>query len=335
MIFRWYWVVILALMLTGCLDTNMNVERVPDAPPLLVEETQMADKNPEQSNVTLAAPATGEGQSQTETNEIDQELTRESRQAPEDWENWPVIPRISSRAVEIYQIGLSKGTSPRSFSKVGDCETITEWFLADFDKGSKFYDLGGYQHLQEVLDYYEGSYERLGVAAQRGFTAASVMNPYWRNTEICEKTETPLACEFRLHNPSLAIIMVGTNDAVKPASFEKNLRAVIEASIQEGVVPLLTTKADNLEGDHRINFTVAKLAYEYDLPMWNFWRSLQDLPNHGLQEDGAHLTWGPNDFSEPTNLLKAWPVRNLTALQVLYEFQSIINNESEDNGYDQ
>jgi hypothetical protein len=41
------------------------------------------------------------------------------------------------------------------------------------------------------------------------------------------------------------------------------------------------------------------------------------LPGQGLQEDGAHLTFGSNFFNEPDKLQRAWPVRNLTALQVL------------------
>jgi len=77
------------------------------------------------------------------------------------------------------------------------------------------------------------------------------------------------------------------------------------------------TKADNLEGDQMLNLTMVRLAYEYDLPVWNFWLAVQGLPAHGLQPDGAHLTHAPNKFSDPVALLSAWPVRNLTALQVL------------------
>ena len=40
-------------------------------------------------------------------------------------------------------------------------------------------------------------------------------------------------------------------------------------------------------------------------------------PLQGLEEDGVHLTWGPVRFDDPENLHKAWPVRNLTAMQML------------------
>jgi hypothetical protein len=58
---------------------------------------------------------------------------------------------------------------------------------------------------------------------------------------------------------------------------------------------VLATKADVAElgtGVHVMNPIIAKLAYEYDLPLWNFWRSAQPLPNHGIDptRDGFHLS---------------------------------------------
>ena len=87
--------------------------------------------------------------------------------------------------------------------------------------------------------------------------------------------------------------------------------------LAQGVVPIVGTKADNLEGDHRINHIVACLAQEYDVPLWNFWAAIQPLPNHGLQPDLEHLTYGVPDFSNSKAMQTAWTVRNLTALQAL------------------
>jgi hypothetical protein len=83
------------------------------------------------------------------------------------------------------------------------------------------------------------------------------------------------------------------------------------------VVPILSSKGDNLEGDHRINHTIACLAEEYGLPLWNFWSAIQALPNHGLQPDLEHLTYGITDFDDAKAMQTAWTVRNLTALQAL------------------
>ena len=80
-------------------------------------------------------------------------------------------------------------------------------------------------------------------------------------------------------------------------------------------------KADNVEGNYSINQDIADLAAEYDLPVWNFWAAIQHLQNHGLQEDGIHLTYYSNYFSDSRVWETAWAYRNLTALQVLEKLQ--------------
>ncbi len=235
--------------------------------------------------------------------------------APDAWKELPVIPQVGERARQIYQNGLALGNRPGAFSKVGDCESSTEWYLSDFDRGS--YNLGPYTDLAPVVEQFSGSFERRSLATRPGFTAAALLVPLWSARDVCETDELPLACEYRLHRPSIALITVGTNDIHRPENFEANLRRVIEYSIAQGVLPVLATKADNLEKDGSINAVIARLAYEYELPLWNYWRATDPLYRHGLQPDGAHLTWSPNDFSDPNNFKQAWPLRNLTALQAL------------------
>ena len=237
--------------------------------------------------------------------------------SPDQWQDFPIIPMISKNTRGIYERGLGKNRNPHAFSKVGDCESRTTWFMADFDMGSQYYSLGAYEYLQTEIDYFSGSFGRLSQVAKPGFTAASLMTPLWADPKVCQKSETPLACEYRQQNPSFALVMLGTNDVARPETFETNMRSVIEFTIAQGIVPILVTKADNLEGDHSINRTIVRLAVEYDIPLWNFWAAVQSLPDHGLQEDGAHLTWSPNNFGDSQAMLRAWPVRNLNALQVL------------------
>ena len=102
-----------------------------------------------------------------------------------------------------------------------------------------------------------------------------------------------------------------------PAGYESYLWAIIEFSIAHGTVPILGTKADNIEGDGSINQVIVKLAKEYDVPLWNYWAAVQPLPNHGLIFDGFHLTWARNYFDRPDVMQNAWPWRNLTALQAI------------------
>ena len=227
------------------------------------------------------------------------------------------MPVLSARARQVYQAGLARGSNPHAFAKAGDCETVTDWFLVDFDRGPRFYALGPYQNLRFVIDYYKGSFARNSVAARRGFNAAALLTSFWSDPTQCKPDENPLGCEFRLFRPSFVLVMLGTNDVPHKDSFEQNLRKVIQFSLDQDVLPVLVTKADNLEGDERINATIARLAQEYDLPLWNFWRAVQPLPDHGLQDDGAHLTFATNFFDDPEKMKSAWPWRNLTALQVL------------------
>jgi len=241
------------------------------------------------------------------------EPTREKQ----DWRIQPVIPEIDPYVIDIYQAGQALGNNPNAFSKIGDCESTPTWFLGDFDLGPRFYDLGPYQFLEGVIEQFQGSFNRTSLAAFRGFTASSALTPLWSDKKQCQSNETPLACEYRVHRPVIALIMLGTNDVYHQENFESHFRQIIETTLEQGIIPILATKADNLEGDERINTIISDLAWEYRVPLWNFWLAVQELPDHGLQPDGSHLTWDQNMFNEPGVFDSAWPVRNLTALQIL------------------
>ncbi len=248
--------------------------------------------------------------------------------SPEDWKSMPVIPPISGTVIEIYKRGLGLGNNPKAFSKIGDCGSTPAWFLGDFDRDQSYYRLGEHTYLLPVIEEFEGSYGRTSLAAKSGFNASSIFTPLWANREFCRSDEFPLACEYRLHRPILAFIMLGSNDVWHLDTFESQMRRIIEYSIDQGIIPVLSTKADNLEKDHEINLTIARLAEEYQIPLLNYWRAVQDLPNQGLQEDGVHITWGPNRFDDPQVMRAGWPVRNLTTLQTLDAVWQAIENHS-------
>lgn len=236
---------------------------------------------------------------------------------PDDWQHLPILPGVSETARRIYSHGLELGTNAAAFSKIGDCESTPAWFLGDFDENPPRYRLGDYQYLQDVIAAFGGSFERTSLAVGRGFNASSVLTALWADPNQCPPGDSPLACEIRLHRPSIAFVMLGTNDIYRQDGFEGQMRQILDYLIEQGVVPILSTKGDNLEGDGSLNATIARLALEYDIPLWNFWLALQPLPDHGLQEDGAHITWGYNHFDDPAALRRGWPIRNLTALQAL------------------
>jgi hypothetical protein len=236
---------------------------------------------------------------------------------PDEWQELLIIPEIGDRVIEIYKRGIELGNNPNSFSKVGDCGTTPSWFLGDFDRGPEYYELGDYTNLLPIIDHYQGAYGRTSLAAKSGFNASSIFSPIWSDRAQCQANETPLECEYRISNPAIAIIMLGSNDVWHRDAFEQQMRKIIEYTISEGIVPILSTKADNDEKDGSINATIAELALGYEIPLLNYWRAVQPLPDHGLQEDGVHITWGPNRFNDPQIMKKGWPVRNLVTLQIL------------------
>lgn len=239
---------------------------------------------------------------------------------PKDaWMQMPVVPNTISDAMRgVYQLGLENGNDPTHFSIIGDCQNVSSYFLSTFDKPGDFSLGSEYSYLQSTIDYYQGSYSRVSLAVKGGFNAAAVVSPLRSDPKFCNPNESPLDCELRTWRPSIVFVSMETWWSDKPAvEYDKYMRRVLDRIIETGAVPIIATKADNLEGDHAINATIAQLAYEYDIPMWNFWAAVHPLPDHGLSPDGFHLTFGRNFFDDPKRMQNAWPWRNLTALQTL------------------
>ena len=147
------------------------------------------------------------------------------------------------------------------------------------------------------------------MSVRAGFNVASVLSSIWADPQVCKAGETPLDCEFRIHKPSIVLISMETGFVGRTtAVYEKYMRQIIEFAIAHGAAPILATKADNFEGDNSINLTTARLADEYDLPLWNFWRAVQPLPDHGMdmvRNDRFHIS------------VEAWNVRSFTGLEAL------------------
>jgi hypothetical protein len=245
--------------------------------------------------------------------------------SPTDWMSFPVIPTVSQTARLIYQRGIQMGNDPHAFSKIGDCQSISTYFLSYFDLPG-FYNLGNYASLQQTINWYAGSFSRDSLAVKGGFNAAAILSPLRADPIQCNTDENPITCEFRIHNPSIAVISLEEWWAGHPENYEAYLRQIIEYSIDQGVLPIIATKADNLEGNNLINQTITNLAREYDIPLWNFWAAVQPLPNHGLiavnssgEVDMFHLTHseGYYFYNDPAGTQSGWSVRNLTALQAL------------------
>jgi hypothetical protein len=245
--------------------------------------------------------------------------TPDTRPDPAVWRNWPVVPRVSARAIEIYRQGIERGNDPHSFSKIGDCQSEPAVFLGIFDTNDRYVLKGDDQRLSGVIEQFRGSFARESAAVANGLSVASMFSPTWATNEACIGSETPLDCEFRLNNPSIVIISLGTN--WKPGSeiaYEEHFRQIIEYAVSRGVLPIIATKADNVEGDNKLNDIMAQLAYEYDLPLWNFWQATYHLPGHGIDpihEGGIlYLT------------TEAWDIKSFTGLRALDAVWQAVSN---------
>jgi len=198
---------------------------------------------------------------------------------PNDWKNWSVIPQVDPSIRAIYEYGQTLGNDPHAFSIFGDCQARPAEFLGVFDIDPSAMETLS-PELRETVANFRGSFNRESSTAQDGTTPGALLWTQWHRGEYgCTFDETPVQCELRTHRPSFVIIQVGTHFESRNTEY---LRKIITQLMDAGVVPILATKADNREKDERINRDMALLASEYDLPLWNFWAALSNLPDRGL-----------------------------------------------------
>ncbi len=237
-----------------------------------------------------------------------------------------VLPdEVMENVRRIHAAGQARGRDAHAFSKLGDSLIATPSFLAMFETHP--YNLGPYDYLAPVLDYYGGSFERYGVALRPGLHAWGVFDPLWANKDWCQANENLLDCEIRLNNPSVMLVLLGTNDVGYPEGFEFNMRKVIQTIIDAGIIPVIVTKADRFEGPDNINNEILRqIAADMDVPLWDYDLVAETLPNRGLQEDGVHLTVFPeNDYTMPEAYQLGHGVHNLTALMMLDAIRQIVS----------
>ncbi|RPJ26416.1 MAG: SGNH/GDSL hydrolase family protein [Chloroflexi bacterium] len=219
---------------------------------------------------------------------------------PAKWKVWPVIPEaIDPSLQKVYERGLELGNDPRAFSLFGDCQARPADFFGAFETDPELVASLS-PELQELVDHFQGSFNRESPTAQDATTPGSLLWIQWHRGEYgCTFAETPVECELRTHRPSFVIIQIGTHFESRNTEY---LRRIILQLMDAGVVPILATKADNRENDERINRDMAMLAAEYDLPLWNFWAALSDLPERGLYVMEGREGQGPVYLGEEAAL---------------------------------
>ena len=213
-----------------------------------------------------------------------------------EWKDLPVIPEtIDPSLQKVYERGLALGNDPHAFSIFGDCQERPRDFFGVFETDATVIESLP-PELREAVDNFRGSFNRESPTAQDGTTPGALLWNQWHRGEYgCSFAETPVQCELRIHRPSFVIIQIGTHFESRNTEY---LRRVILQLLDAGVVPILATKADNREKDERINRDMSMLATEYDLPLWNFWAALSDLPDRGLYVMKGREEQGPIYLNE-------------------------------------
>jgi len=229
--------------------------------------------------------------------------------------------------VEVYESGQELGNHSDVITKVGDSLSASTQYLTPFSRDD--YILGPYDYLETALLYYGESAADDSIAAQIGMSSYAVFDAFWANNEDCEPNESPLACEYRLKQPSVSFIMFGPNDvrSMNDEQYAGQMRQIVEETIEAGVIPVVSTFSVDLDDElywQAINFNrqLLAIADEYQIPLINLWAATTILPVYGLDEDRIHLKHSGFSNLKYDSGHEIWyglSLQNLLALRTLHE----------------
>ncbi len=204
-------------------------------------------------------------------------------------------PVISARARQLYRQAIAAGRDATLFTVAGDCNSEPPVYLGRFAAGGFDLSAHGFGALQATARKFARSFTWSSVAVEGGHNSASVLDPLFADSRRCEASESPLACELRRSNASIVFIGLGTGDTFIWQDFEANYRRIIDTALAANVLPVLVTKADDLEATQggapsgTINAIIRRLGAEYQLPVMDFALAARRLPDQGLAEEGKEV----------------------------------------------
>jgi len=256
----------------------------------------------------------------------------------------PLSDTVISQLKTIAMIGKAHGNNLTVFAKVGDSITVGQRFLYPFGDGK--YQLGDHTYLQPVIDAFiqtavreVNSFNNPTVAAKVGWSAYSVLSPHNADPNQCDVGESPLVCEYRVIQPSIAFIMFGTNDVGfrTEDEYRHDMSEIIKTSMEMGVIPVLYTIPPQLRVMDRVsafNTIIRDLASANNIPLIELAPAMMDLPGNGLAYDNVHPSWPPGDeelaaYFTPDNLSYGYTLRNLLTLQMLDRVWRVIKPDPE------
>lgn len=226
------------------------------------------------------------------------------------------VHNITYFARYIYLTGQEVGNNPYVLAKIGDSITYAHEYLWPIGEGR--YNTGDYPELQTTIDLWGQSFTRDSIAAKSGFTLNDLLSP----DPDCEAT-TRLDCEYQYVRPSVALIMIGTNDLVVTNDIDylaNQYRQVLNITLYYNVVPVLSTIPPSTHYDVTdYNQMVINLAYEYGIPYIDYYSYMMSIPVP-LCSDGAHPESPPDGqtaYFDEWHLEYGYTMRNWLTLQML------------------
>lgn len=240
-----------------------------------------------------------------------------------------------ARVRAIRAAGLARGNRANVFAKVGDSITEAAGFLADlgFDYET---DYGQYGCLHATRDYFAAVNFADG---NNSFNhpSGTAMGGWLSSQPLLGDPNSPLRNELDYTHPLYGIVMIGTNDLASSnlETYTMNLTRIVTIMEDYGTVPVVSTIPDRPEDARFVplvtsfNAAIRSLASTRNLPLVDYWQSLQDLPNHGISDDGIH----PSIYRDmgdaqgrqltATALRYGYNMRNLTTLLMFERLRSL------------
>jgi uncharacterized protein YraI len=251
------------------------------------------------------------------------------------WDITPYITNVNENTRTIFQRGQLLGNRADVFSKIGDSITVSAFTLQPIGEG--VFELGEYWYLRPMIEYYSqetartgNSFNNTSLAATVGWNSEVLLNPEYADKRLCVQNESPLECEYRLTRPSIALIMVGTNDVgfFGKGAYKNNVSRIVAMSVSKGIIPVLTTippRIDRPELFERVlefNQILRDLSQQYGVPLIDYHAVMMELPSYGLDLDGIHPNLPAKGYDGVTifgenNLYSGYVLRNLTLLHAL------------------
>ena len=213
---------------------------------------------------------------------------------------------VTARGKALLQQAQKAGRDVRMFTIAGDSNANWPVLLGLQTGGEK--DVAQQQpSLRGILARFDPSMAHVSAAVGGGFRAADMFDVNFdQKPATCQPSEGVYACELRLSNAAVVFIQLGTGDRFAWKDYEATYRAMLDTALAANVVPVLFTKADEMESYQGgapmgyLNDVVRKLAAEYQLPLVEFFDATRglptipnpDLPDRPFVQHGLHDEWG-------------------------------------------